>query len=156
MDTSRPLPGRQFRRGDLPYVFGGDGATMLIPPTDRTRVGRALLGVMAVARASFSMELHAGMIRIGDLRRAGRRILYTIRIWMQQFLLLLFIRMKWTVARRIRHGRSRPQTSAGKVNVKRAPWPGPSLSRSTTASSNAASLRATARPIPKPPVLRVK
>ncbi|MEQ9103838.1 MAG: DUF3095 domain-containing protein [Rhodothermales bacterium] len=56
---------------DIPFVFGGDGATLLVPETDRERIAGTLLGVVRSARELFSMELHAGMIRVGTLRSEG-------------------------------------------------------------------------------------
>jgi hypothetical protein len=56
---------------DIPFVFGGDGATLLIPPDDRDEVGRALLGLERFARKDFSMDLHAGMLRAGALASEG-------------------------------------------------------------------------------------
>jgi hypothetical protein len=56
---------------DIPFVFGGDGATLLVPPEDRERIAGTLLGVVRSARVLFSMELHAGMIQVGTLRADG-------------------------------------------------------------------------------------
>ncbi len=56
---------------DIPFVFGGDGATLLVPAEDKERIAGTLLGVVRSARELFSMELHAGMIRVGTLRTDG-------------------------------------------------------------------------------------
>ena len=56
---------------DIPFVFGGDGATLFIPPGDRNAVGRVLLGLEETARDTFGMDLHAGMIRAGMLASEG-------------------------------------------------------------------------------------
>ncbi len=56
---------------DIPFVFGGDGATLLVPETDRRQIAGALLGVVRSAQELFSMEVHAGMIRVGTLRSEG-------------------------------------------------------------------------------------
>lgn len=56
---------------DLPFVFGGDGATVLIPESERPAVGRVLLGIALSARDAFDIELHIGMVQVGRLRTAG-------------------------------------------------------------------------------------
>jgi len=56
---------------DLPFVFGGDGATVLIPEAERVAVGRVLLGIAHSARDSFGIDLHTGMVNVGRLREAG-------------------------------------------------------------------------------------
>jgi hypothetical protein len=52
---------------EFPYVFGGDGTTLLIPPYKFDGVARALDGVRHLAEDSFNMRLRVGAIRIGDL-----------------------------------------------------------------------------------------
>ena len=56
---------------DLPFVFGGDGATVLIPESERSVVGPVLLGIAESARDGFGIDLHIGMVRVGQLRKAG-------------------------------------------------------------------------------------
>ena len=60
---------------DLPYSFGGDGATVLIPPSVRAPVAQALLRTRRLAAASFGLELRVGMVPVADLTRRGRRVL---------------------------------------------------------------------------------
>ncbi len=60
---------------DLPYVFGGDGATVLIPPAVRQAVGDALIRTRRLARESFGLELRLGMVPLAELTRRGRRVL---------------------------------------------------------------------------------
>ena len=45
---------------DLPYVFGGDGATFGIPPDLATPVAEALRGTQVMAREAFGLTLRAG------------------------------------------------------------------------------------------------
>jgi hypothetical protein len=60
---------------DLPYAFGGDGATLLIPPAARQAVADALIRTRRLARASFGLELRLGMVPLAELIRRGRRVL---------------------------------------------------------------------------------
>jgi len=60
---------------DLPYAFGGDGATVLIPPRARDRVAGALRRTRRLARDGFALELRAGLVPVDELRRRGRRVL---------------------------------------------------------------------------------
>ncbi len=60
---------------DLPYAFGGDGATVLIPPAAREAVADALIRTRRLARESFGLELRVGMVPLAELIQRGRRIL---------------------------------------------------------------------------------
>ena len=60
---------------DLPYVFGGDGATVLIPPSAREAVAAALIRTRELARASFGLELRVGIVPLVELARRGRQVL---------------------------------------------------------------------------------
>ncbi len=60
---------------DLPYAFGGDGATVLIPPEVRDGVVAALRRTRRLARDGFALELRVGLVAIEELRRRGRRVL---------------------------------------------------------------------------------
>jgi hypothetical protein len=59
------------RRIELPFIFGGDGATFAIPECLRERAIVALRGAQALAADSFGLTLRAGLLRVGDLRRDG-------------------------------------------------------------------------------------
>lgn len=52
---------------EIPYVFGGDGATFLIPNSRREDVAAALFGTQKMAREAFGMELRAGMVFLKDI-----------------------------------------------------------------------------------------
>lgn len=56
---------------DLPYVFGGDGATVLVPGTRSASVHKVLRGVKALARDAFELELRAGVVPVSELVEAG-------------------------------------------------------------------------------------
>ncbi|MGQ0749340.1 MAG: DUF3095 domain-containing protein [Betaproteobacteria bacterium] len=56
---------------DLPFVFGGDGATLAIPEVLRERVECALRAVQRLARESFGFALRAGLVSVNELARQG-------------------------------------------------------------------------------------
>ncbi|MCC2662876.1 MAG: hypothetical protein K0S35_798, partial [Geminicoccaceae bacterium] len=60
---------------DLPYVFGGDGATVLIPPDVQGVVADALRRTRRLAASGFGLELRVGMVPVEELKRRGRRVL---------------------------------------------------------------------------------
>ena len=60
---------------DVPFVFGGDGATMLVPPEAGAPVGAALAGLSRMADATFGMALRVGMVSVADLAHRGRQVL---------------------------------------------------------------------------------
>ena len=45
---------------DFPYVFGGDGATLLAPPEAKEAVAQALAVLARHAKRRFQLELRAG------------------------------------------------------------------------------------------------
>jgi hypothetical protein len=59
---------------ELPYVFGGDGATLLVPETRRAVCEAALRGVRKLARSAFELELRAGIVPVAELRAAGHAV----------------------------------------------------------------------------------
>lgn len=56
---------------ELPYVFGGDGATFLIPSGRRAAAERALRGVRRLAESTFDLELRASIVPVSELFDAG-------------------------------------------------------------------------------------
>lgn len=59
---------------EFPFVFGGDGATLLIPSSAATRVKRALAGLKALSRERFKLELRVGILPISDLKQYQNQI----------------------------------------------------------------------------------
>jgi len=59
---------------ELPYVFGGDGATLLVPDTRRAVCEAALRGVRRLAETAFALELRVGLVPIAELRSAGHTV----------------------------------------------------------------------------------
>ncbi|TVQ06332.1 MAG: DUF3095 domain-containing protein [Leptolyngbya sp. DLM2.Bin27] len=47
---------------EVPFVFGGDGAVLLVPPAAVHLAREALLGVRALAHASFGLDLRVGIV----------------------------------------------------------------------------------------------
>ncbi len=63
------LPGRE-----IPYVFGGDGASFAIPPDAAEPVAAALMGTREMAASVFGLTLRAGIVPAADVRAAGHDI----------------------------------------------------------------------------------
>jgi hypothetical protein len=59
------------RSVDLPFVFGGDGATFAIPDALRERVIPALRQTQALSQDSFGLGLRVGLVRVADLTAKG-------------------------------------------------------------------------------------
>jgi hypothetical protein len=55
----------------LPFAFGGDGATFALPDALRERAARALRGVQQLARSAFGLTLRAGFVSVADLQQSG-------------------------------------------------------------------------------------
>jgi Protein of unknown function (DUF3095) len=55
------------RRVDIPFVFGGDGATFAIPDTLREAVIPALREAQRLSRQSFDLSLRVGMVQVATL-----------------------------------------------------------------------------------------
>jgi len=56
---------------DLPFLFGGDGASFALPEPLCTRAMAALRATQKLAREGFGLALRVGLVRAGDLRRDG-------------------------------------------------------------------------------------
>lgn len=61
---------------EVPYVFGGDGATLLVPGSRLEMVAQALRSVRELAVASFDLELRVARVSVAELRTAG----YAVRV----------------------------------------------------------------------------
>lgn len=57
--------------GEIPYVFGGDGATMLIPEYQIEACKKALIGVQFLARTKFNLVLRVGVVAVGLINNSG-------------------------------------------------------------------------------------
>jgi hypothetical protein len=47
---------------EVPFVFGGDGALLLVPPGAVQKAQQALLGIRALAHESFGLDLRVGIV----------------------------------------------------------------------------------------------
>lgn len=61
---------------EIPFVFGGDGATMLVPPSLAEPTRAALLATQQLAASSFDLTLRVGMAPVERALAAG----YPIRV----------------------------------------------------------------------------
>ena len=59
---------------DFPYAFGGDGATLLVPPEVIERVLEGLKRLQRLSREQFQIELRVGRISVGEVHQTGRTI----------------------------------------------------------------------------------
>ncbi len=60
---------------DWPFVFGGDGATLLIAPGVLPEVEAALVRTRSMAKNDFDLELRVGFVPICDVRERGADVL---------------------------------------------------------------------------------
>jgi hypothetical protein len=58
----------------LPYVFGGDGASLVVPPRVVEPGRKALLALAAVAGQQFGLDLRVGVVPVKALLRRGAKI----------------------------------------------------------------------------------
>ncbi len=59
---------------DLPFVFGGDGATILIPPILIEDSKKVLLEAQNIAKEQFSLSLRVGIINVKDIEKENKKI----------------------------------------------------------------------------------
>lgn len=59
---------------DVPFVFGGDGATFLVPSTRLPAVQQSLQGLQRKSAEEFGMTLRAGALPVEDIYRAGQTL----------------------------------------------------------------------------------
>jgi hypothetical protein len=55
----------------VPFVFGGDGGTLVVPSSLRKAAGNALIGLQAMSRATFGLSLRVGAVPVAELRVKG-------------------------------------------------------------------------------------
>ena len=59
---------------EIPFVFGGDGATLLVPVSVKDALFAALQGLRKTSRESFDLEMRAGVVSAGALQAAGHAL----------------------------------------------------------------------------------
>lgn len=60
---------------EVPYIFGGDGASICIPPEAYDKVVGALVGTQNMARLAFNLQLRTGIIPVSELKQRGAEVL---------------------------------------------------------------------------------
>ena len=56
---------------EIPYVFGGDGVTLVIPPDLVDAAKDSLLATQSLARNAFNLDLRVAMVPVRDIMAAG-------------------------------------------------------------------------------------
>ncbi len=59
---------------EFPFVFGGDGATLLTPSEHRSSVSATLRGLVQVAQSAFDLELRCGLVPVELLSQRGETL----------------------------------------------------------------------------------
>ncbi len=59
---------------DIPFVFGGDGATLLIPPQSEAPVRVALSGLQRLSERAFGLPLRVGLVPVAEIAARGRAV----------------------------------------------------------------------------------
>ncbi|MCS6837067.1 MAG: DUF3095 domain-containing protein [Anaerolineae bacterium] len=59
---------------ELPFVFGGDGATILIPPDLVDAARQALQATQVLAQTQFDLELRAGLVPMTEVLARGAQV----------------------------------------------------------------------------------
>ncbi|MBD1863601.1 MULTISPECIES: DUF3095 domain-containing protein [Trichocoleus] len=59
---------------EIPFVFGGDGASILIPPALLEQTKQALLATQQAAKTRFDLDLRVGLVPVTDVLAAGFEI----------------------------------------------------------------------------------
>ena len=60
---------------DIPFVFGGDGATLLIPGQLRPIIKKALINVRGLALKEFDIQLRIGFVEVSQIRKTHCEVL---------------------------------------------------------------------------------
>ncbi len=58
----------------IPFMFGGDGATICIPPSLKEQAERALAGIRSIAIKEFNLDLRVGLVPMKDLLAEGLEV----------------------------------------------------------------------------------
>lgn len=64
----------QLKGKQIPFVFGGDGATVLVHNSDIAVVRPALIGAQKLAQDVFAMELRTGLVPVTEILKRGATI----------------------------------------------------------------------------------
>ena len=66
--------GQLWRDNAVPFVFGGDGASILVPPSRVDAVKRELVRLGNLAQANYDLELRVGVVPMSEVTSKGLRI----------------------------------------------------------------------------------
>lgn len=58
----------------IPFMFGGDGATILIPPHLKIQAEKSLLGIRNIAASEFNLDLRVGLVPMSHIREKGLEV----------------------------------------------------------------------------------
>jgi hypothetical protein len=59
----------------IPYIFGGDGATLCIPDNLKPQAQQALITTRLLADKEYQLHLRVGMVPVSIIKQAGHKIL---------------------------------------------------------------------------------
>ena len=59
----------------IPFLFGGDGAVIMVPPDCATKARTELARVRGMAARDFELQMRVGLAPVRELRRFGRDVL---------------------------------------------------------------------------------
>lgn len=65
---------------DIPYVFGGDGASLLVPPSLVPTTQAALLAIQAAARRDFQLDLRVALIPVSHVTAYHRLLVAKVQV----------------------------------------------------------------------------
>lgn len=86
---------------DIPFIFGGDGATMLIPPSIVPNARDALVAAQRLAKQVFKLDLRIGLVPIRDVLARGQKIRITKLFMSENFQQAIFTGGGMTEAERL-------------------------------------------------------
>ncbi len=66
--------GQLWRDNAVPFVFGGDGASILVPPSRLESVKTELLKLRNLAKANYGLELRVGVVPMAEVAAQGMKI----------------------------------------------------------------------------------
>jgi hypothetical protein len=76
---------------EIPYVFGGDGATACLPASVLEEAKSALRAARALSQQEFGLELRVGLVPVSEIEKAGYQVLvarYQPHPWFGQAMFL--------------------------------------------------------------------
>lgn len=59
---------------EFPYIFGGDGATLMVPMEYKDHLQKEYMNLKKMALSSFGLELRVGFVPLSELKKEGIRV----------------------------------------------------------------------------------